>query len=142
MNMQKESFGKLPDGKEVDLYMLTNDNGVEVKITNYGGIITSLKTPDKNGNFADIVLGHDNLEAYLKDNSPYFGTITGRVANRIKKGKFTLDGIEYTLATNADDNHLHGGNVGFNKVVWKAEEIKDETTVSLKLSYPNGTFND
>ena len=140
MDIQKESFGKLPDGKEVNLYTLSNDNGVEAKITNYGGIIISLKTPDKQGRFADIVLGHDNLDGYLKDNSPYFGAIIGRVANRIAKGKFTLDGKEYILATNAGDNHLHGGNIGFDKVIWNAEEIKNGDSVSLKLTYlsPNG----
>ena len=134
MDIQKESFGKLPDGKEVDLYTLSNDNGVEAKIANYGGIITSLKTPDKQGHFADIVLGHDNLDGYLKDNSPYFGAIIGRVANRIAKGKFVLDGRDYILATNASDNHLHGGTIGFDKVVWNAEEIKNTDSVSLKLT--------
>ena len=140
MKITKEIFGQLPDGKSVDLYTLANGNGVEVKITNYGGIITFLKTPGKDGNFTDIVLGHDNLHGYLEDNSPYFGAIIGRVGNRIAKAKFTLEGTEYVLAANTGSNHLHGGNVGFDKVVWKAQEVKGQSQIGLKLSYlsPDG----
>ena len=140
MNIQKESFGKLPDGREVNLHILTNDNNIEAKITTYGGIIISLKVPDIDGNFTDIVLGYDNLGGYLKDNTSHFGAIIGRVANRIKNGKFTLDGIEYVLATNNTPNHLHGGNIGFDEILWNAEEIKNKNSVSLKLTHlsPDG----
>ena len=121
----KVPFGKLPDGTEVDLYTLTNANGMKVKITNYGGIITEIHVPDRDGKFADVVLGHDNLKSYL-DGHPYFGAITGRVANRIAKGKFTLDGKEYTLATNNGPNALHGGKQGFDKHAWKPTIINSK----------------
>ncbi len=134
MCINKENFGKTPDGRDVDLYTLKNANGLEAKIITYGGIITSLKTPDKNGNFADIVLGYETLEKYIEDN-PAFGAIVGRYANRIAKGKFTLDGIEYTLATNNGPNHLHGGIKGFDKVIWTAEPISTEQGPALKLTY-------
>lgn len=127
----KTVFGKLPDGTEADLYTLKNKNGIEVKITNYGGIIVSLKTPDKSGKSEDIVLGFDSLSSYLQD-PPYFGAIVGRYGNRIAKGKFTLDGKTYTLAQNNLGNHLHGGLKGFDKVLWTVEEASDST---LKLSY-------
>ncbi|MCD4823302.1 MAG: galactose mutarotase [Phycisphaerae bacterium] len=135
MDIKKELFGKLANGEEVDLYILTNDNGLEVRITNYGGIITSLKTPNRKGDFADIVLGHDRLDGYLENNSPYFGAIIGRYANRIAKGRFALGGAEYKLATNDGANHLHGGDKGFDKVLWKAEMIRDDQGVGLKLTY-------
>ena len=99
----KENFGKTSEGQNVDIYTLTNRRGAEVKITNYGGIITSLKVPDRKGNRDDIVLGFDNLDAYLKG-SPYFGAIIGRYANRIAKGRFTLNGHQYTLAVNNGEN--------------------------------------
>ncbi len=138
-SVQKSDFGKLPDGTAVDLYTLTNAKGMKVKITNYGGIITEAHVPDKNGKFADVVLGFDNLKPYV-DGHPYFGCITGRVANRIAKGKFQLDGKQYTLATNNGPNHLHGGNKGFDKAVWKAKEIKHDTGVGLQLDHtsPDG----
>lgn len=132
--IQKESFGKTQDGEAVDLYTLTNANGVEAKITNYGGVIVSLKVPDKNGNMEDVVLGFDSLAPYETE-SPYFGSIVGRYGNRIAKGKFTLDGQEYTLVQNNMGNHLHGGTEGFDKKVWKAAEIKSDSTVGLKLTY-------
>ena len=97
MGTSKETFGKMADGIAVDLYTLTNANGLVAKITNYGGILTSLKVPDRNGNLADIVLGYESLDKYL-ESTPYFGSIVGRYANRIAGGKFTLDGVEYTLA--------------------------------------------
>ena len=134
MSVTGEPFGTTPGGKKVDLYTLTNANGLKAKITNYGGIITSLKTPDRNGKFADIVLGYDTLAEYIKD-SPYFGALIGRYGNRIAKGKFTLDGIEYKLATNNGPNHLHGGIKGFDKVVWNAEPMQTKTSVGLKLTY-------
>src|SRR2546430_4862095 len=119
----RESFGKTPDGQDIDIYTLTNRRGAEVKITNYGGIITSLKVPDRKGKRDDIVLGFDNLDAYLKGN-PYFGAIIGRYGNRIAKGRFTLNGHQYTLAVNNGENHLHGGIKGFGKVVWTPRLFK------------------
>ena len=134
MNIEKQPFGKTQDGTPVDLYTLTNRNGMVVKITNYGGIVVSIQVPDRDGNFADVVLGYDNLDDYLERNR-YFGCITGRYANRIAKGKFSLDGKQYTLATNNGENHLHGGLVGFDKVVWQAQEKKSEDGVGLELAY-------
>ena len=130
----KESFGKTSDGQNVDIYTLTNRRGAEIKITNYGGIITSLKVPDRNGKLGDIVLGFDNLDAYLKG-SPYFGAIIGRYGNRIAKGRFTLDGHQYTLAVNNGENHLHGGIKGFDKVVWTARPLKVPNGAALRLTY-------
>ena len=116
----RAAFGKMPDGKAVDVFTLRNANGVEIRAITYGGIITSIRVPDKNGASGDIVLGFDDLASYLKGH-PFFGTIVGRYGNRIAGGKFTLDGRTYTLATNNGPNHLHGGNVGFDKAVWSAE---------------------
>ena len=130
----KQSFGKTSDGQNVDIYTLTNRRGAEVKITNYGGIITSLKVPDRKGKRDDIVLGFDNLDAYLKG-SPYFGAIIGRYANRIAKGRFTLNGHQYTLAVNNGENHLHGGIKGFDKVVWTARPLKVPNGAALRLTY-------
>lgn len=133
LKIEKTDFGKLPDGQTAELYTLKNANGMEAKITNYGGIITHLTAPDSSGVFEDVVLGYDSLSGYLKS-SPYFGAIVGRYGNRIAKGKFTLEGKTYTLAVNNMVNHLHGGTVGFDKVVWKAEPIEGEEP-TLKLSY-------
>jgi aldose 1-epimerase len=130
MSIKKEPFGKTKDGTEVQLYTLSNEKGMQVKITNYGAIITAILTPDKQGKTGDVVLGFDNMDNGYQ--SPYFGAAIGRYGNRIAKGKFTLDGQEYTLATNNGENHLHGGNVGFDKVVWAAEEVGGN---GLKLSY-------
>jgi aldose 1-epimerase len=117
----KLPFGNV-DGKDVDLYVLTNANGLVAKITNYGATLTELDTPDRGGKFDDIVLGFDSLAGYLQK-EPYFGAIVGRVGNRIAKGRFTLDGKTYQLATNDGPNHLHGGNKGFDKVVWDARVV-------------------
>ncbi len=127
------AFGELPDGTPVSLFTLTNKNGVEVKITNYGGIIVSLKTPDRTGKMADIVLGFDSLAPYLEVH-PYFGAIIGRFGNRIANGKFTLDGKTYDLAANNGPNHLHGGVKGFDKQIWEAEIIEGEKGATLQLS--------
>jgi len=129
-----ESFGKTSDGQNVDIYTLRNRSGSEVKITNYGGIITSLRVPDRNGKRDDIVLGFDNLDAYLKGH-PYFGALIGRYANRIAKGRFTLNGDPYSLAVNNGENHLHGGIKGFDKVVWSATPLKVAKGAGLLLSY-------
>src|SRR5271169_6495620 len=131
----KTDFGKTPEGTPVELYALRNAKGMEATIMTYGGIVTSLKVPDKNGKFDDIVLGYDNLGGYLT-NSPYFGALIGRYGNRIAKGKFSLDGQTYTLATNNGPNSLHGGIKGFDKVVWKV--VRAENTPKgpqLELSY-------
>ena len=130
----KERFGTTPDGENVDIYTLTNQRGSEVKITNYGGIITSIKVPDRRGKRDDIVLGFDNLNAYVKS-SPFFGALIGRYANRIAKGHFTLNGHQYTLAVNNGENHLHGGVRGFDKVVWTARPLKAANGAALRLTY-------
>jgi aldose 1-epimerase len=132
-------FGKTTDGKAVEIYTLTNANGVEIKAMTYGCIITSLKVPDRTGRMADIVLGYDTLEGYLKD-SPYFGAVVGRYGNRIAKGQFTLNGTTYKLATNNGPNHLHGGNKGFDKVVWSAvpKNGADRVGVAFTRTSPDG----
>jgi aldose 1-epimerase len=137
MSVTKESFGKTHDDQQVDQYTLTNGRGLTVKIINYGAIITSVETPDRNGKPGEITLGFDSLEPYLARH-PYFGAICGRVANRIAKGRFTIDGVDYKLATNNGANHLHGGNKGFDMAVWKAESL--ESGAGLKLSHvsPDG----
>jgi aldose 1-epimerase len=127
-------FGTTADGKPVELFTLTNARGVEVRLTNYGGIITSLKTPDRSGRFDDIVLGYDSLNGYLH-NSPYFGAIVGRYGNRIAKGRFTLDGTTYRLAVNNGPNSLHGGIRGFDKVVWTAEPFRSNGIEGVVLEY-------
>jgi len=120
--------------QEVSLYTLSNQNGIEVRISEYGGIITHLFTPDKNGEIDDIVLGFDSLDDYLKGH-PYFGSVIGRYANRIAGGKFSLDGVEYKLAQNNGGNTLHGGVKGFDKYIWKSEIIKDG--ISLTRTSPD-----
>src|SRR5262245_58322433 len=135
----QKPYGKLPDGTAVEEYTLTNANGVSMKVITLGGIVTELHVPDKAGKFADVCLGCSNLEEYLEGH-PFFGAIAGRVANRIAKGRFTLDGKEYTLATNNGPNHLHGGKKGFDKMVWKAEaaDLGDRKTVVLKYTSKDG----
>jgi aldose 1-epimerase len=135
MDIKKEAFGKTADGKAVDLYTLTNAKGLVAKVTNYGAIVTQLWVPDRNGNLGDVVQGYDTLDSYIQDKA-YFGSTVGRVGNRTANGKFTLDGVEYTLAKNDNGvNHLHGGNVGFNKVVWDASEVRTADAVGVKLTY-------
>lgn len=134
VGVKKETFGRA-NGREVDLYTLTNAHGVEAKITNYGGILVSLKVPDRQGQLADVVLGSDKLETYFKAPTTYLGAIVGRYANRIAKGRFSLGGKEYTLATNNGDNHLHGGNKGFDKVIWNARPMQTRAGPALELRY-------
>ncbi len=126
-------FGKLPDGTTVNLYTLRNANGVEVKAITYGAIITSILAPDRSGKLADVVLGYDTLDGYLRDGS-HFGAVVGRYVNRIAKGRFTLDGVEYVLAINNRPNHLHGGLRGFSKQVWKAS-TEPSRGASVKFAY-------
>lgn len=132
--LTKENFGKTADGQSVDIYTLINRNGMEAKITNYGGIVVTLKVPDRNRKFDDVVLGFNDLDSYLKPH-PYFGTVIGRYGNRIAKGRFTLNGVEYKLAVNNGENHLHGGIKGFDKVVWTAKEIDTKNGPALSLTY-------
>jgi len=134
MDIQTGHFGHTVDHEKVDLFTLTNNNGLEIKITNYGGTVVSILTPDRNGNFGQVTLGFDNLKQYI-ETSPYFGCLIGRYANRIAKGKFTLYGVEYALAQNNGDNHLHGGLKGFDKVVWQGGEFSGNGEVGVALSY-------
>lgn len=135
MNVTKAPYGTTKDGQDVDLYTLTNANGMIVKITNYGGTITELWVPDKDGNLGDVALGFDTVTEY-EEKSPYFGCIIGRYGNRIGKGTFTLDGVTYDkLAINNGENHLHGGLKGFDKVVWDAKPFEAKDGVGLKLHY-------
>ncbi len=129
-----QPFGELPDGGKPTLYTMTNAKGMHVELTNYGGIITRVLVPDSKGKLEDVVLGYDKLEDYVKA-TPYFGAIVGRYGNRIARGKFTLDGKEYTLATNNGPNHLHGGKKGFDKVLWAAEPVWQGDEVGVKLTY-------
>ena len=129
----KAPFGTA-DGQSVDLYTLRNVHGVEAKITNYGGILVSLKVPDRNGKFDDVVLGFNDLDTYLKGH-PYFGALIGRYGNRIAKGRFTLNGVEYKLAVNNGENTLHGGIKGFDKVVWTGKEMKTKAGPAVVLTY-------
>ncbi|MGH9703262.1 MAG: aldose epimerase family protein [Candidatus Acidiferrales bacterium] len=137
--MRKKGFGKTEDGTETELYTLTNRNGLEASIATYGGILMSLLVPDKRARLVDIVLGHDALDAYLRDNA-YLGASLGRYANRIAGGKFTLNGKNFTVARNNGENHLHGGLKGFNRVVWKAKDISTKQADALDLTYlsPDG----
>ncbi|MCK2184238.1 aldose epimerase family protein [Halomonas getboli] len=132
-------FGELPDGREVTLYRLTNADGMTVEVMNYGGIIVSLKAPDREGNVEDIVLGFDTLDGYLSEAyrrlNPYFGALIGRYGNRIDQGRFSLDGTTYQLATNDGDNHLHGGEEGFDRRLWQAEPFSDENGEGVILHY-------
>lgn len=127
------SFKKQPFGT-ADLYVLTNRNGMEASITNYGAIVVSLKTPDRTGGFADVVLGFDTLDGYLGQH-PYFGAVVGRYGNRIAKGRFSLNGKEYTLAKNDGPNSLHGGIKGFDKAMWTARDVSTAEAPALELTY-------
>jgi len=129
--MQKQSFGKTEDGQQVDLYILTNKNGMQAAITNYGGTVVSLKVPDRSGKLDDVVLGYDTLDGYATGKA-YIGATVGRYANRIAHASFTLDGNTYTLSKNDGDNHLHGG---FNKRVWTAKDVSGSAGQALELTY-------
>ena len=134
LKIDKIQFGETMDGTGVDQFILSNNNGMEVRIITYGGVITSWTAPDKNGDYKDIVLGYNTLAEYEAE-TPYFGALIGRYGNRIAKGKFSLDNQEYTLAVNNGVNHLHGGLKGFDKVIWDAKTIVSDSTVALELSY-------
>ena len=133
----RQPFGKTPEGTAVDLFTLTNANGVEIKAITYGGIITSIRVPDRSGAFADVVLGFDTLEGYLPRH-PYFGAIVGRYGNRIGNAQFTLNGQTYRLAANNGPNHLHGGVQGFDKRVWHGQPLANAVGIALTRTSPDG----
>jgi aldose 1-epimerase len=133
-HVDKEAFGKLPDGTAIELYTLTGASGMQARIMTYGGAVVSLTAPDRAGRFADLVLGMDNLDGYLKG-VPYFGALIGRYGNRIGHAQFTLDGKVYHLPKNDGDNTLHGGIHGFDKQVWKARTSDSAEGPSLHLTY-------
>jgi aldose 1-epimerase len=132
--IQRNEWGKTKDGIAVELYTLTNKHGVMAKISNYGATLTELHVADKDGKMGDVVLGFDNLAQYEKD-SPFFGATAGRVANRIAKGQFTLNGVAYQLATNNGPNHLHGGIKGIDKAVWKAEAMQSKDGPAVRFTH-------
>lgn len=132
--VSREAFGTTPEGEAVDVFTIRNKNGLELEVITYGGIIRTLRVPDSNGEFEDVVLGYDNLEGYVQNN-PYFGAIIGRYGNRIARGKFSLDGQEYSLATNDNLNHLHGGVRGFDKVVWQGESFEEDGAAGIIMTY-------
>lgn len=134
MSITRRLYGKTQDGNEVYLFRLTNSNGMAAEIINYGGIVVSLFVPDKNGNIDDVVLGYDKIEGY-ENKSPYFGAIIGRHANRIEDSIFRINGTEYRLNANDGRNHIHGGLKGFDKVIWNAEILTDDSDECLQLSY-------
>jgi len=142
--VDRRDFGVTPEGDSVDLYTLTNGAGVTMEVTNYGGIITSLRVPGRAGTREDVVLGFDSLSAYTSESyraaNPYFGALIGRYGNRIAGGTFTIDGRTYTLETNNGPNHLHGGEEGFDQVVWDAESFRkgDRVGVVLRHTSPDG----
>ena len=132
--VSKKPFGKTSDGKAVEIYTLTNSRGAEAKIITYGGAVVSLKVPDKLGKLGDVVLGYDSVADYEKHTS-YFGALIGRYGNRIAKGKFSLNGKEYSLAVNNGENHLHGGLKGFDKAVWTGRSFANAAGANLELIY-------
>ena len=142
--VERSDFGVTPEDDSVDLYTLANGNGVTLEVTNYGGIITSLRVPDRDGNLEDVVLGFDSLSAYTSEAyraaNPYFGALIGRYGNRIAGGEFTLGGETYMLATNDGPNHRHGGEEGFDQVVWDAESFRRGDSVGVVLTHtsPDG----
>src|SRR5271157_2536051 len=140
MRIVKDPYGQLPDGTWIEQYTLSNPNGLKVKIINYGAVITAVETPDRKGKIENITLHRDSLADYMetkdgKPSTPYFGATIGRYGNRIAKGRFSLNGKEYTLATNNGPNALHGGLKGFDKVVWKAEPVETPDTVGVVFTY-------
>jgi aldose 1-epimerase len=146
MKITKSLFGKTNQGVEVDLFTLSNDNQVTIKITNYGAIVTSIETPDQNGQITNIACGFDKLETYLSaeylGSYPYFGCICGRCCNRIGEGKFSLEGKNYSLAVNNGPNHLHGGLIGYDRRLFSAELIEESTKVGVKLTLNDPDMNE
>ena len=134
MTIEKTGYGTLPDGRKADLFTLTNAKGMRVTLTNYGAITVGVEVPDRHGILCDVTLGYDTLKGWLASTS-YFGATVGRYANRIAKGKFTLEGQAYTLAVNNGENALHGGLVGFNRVLWDAVPVESPTSIGIKFTY-------
>jgi len=132
--MKPSTFGVLADGREVLEYTLANSAGMSARIINYGATVTSLFVPDKDGNIEDVVLGYDSLQGYV-NGSEYFGAVVGRYGNRIAKGQFLIDGQQYQLTINNGENHLHGGKIGFNKVLWEAEVLNDSGMPAIRFTY-------
>src|SRR5687767_3741449 len=135
--VKREAFGKTGDGTPVEVFTLSNEAGLEIKAISFGAIITSIRVPDRSGALADVALGFDGLDGYLKEH-PFFGAVVGRYGNRIGKASFTLDGRTYKLAANNGPNHLHGGVRGFDKYVWTAEVLKGATGVAFTRTSPDG----
>ncbi|HEU5470264.1 MAG TPA: aldose epimerase family protein [Actinophytocola sp.] len=140
--IDRDVFGTMPDGTRVDRFTLSNGNGMRIRVLTYGGIIQTIEVPDRRGRTGNVALGFNNLTDYI-ERSPYFGCITGRYANRIANGRFTLDNVTYQLAQNNGVNHLHGGNVGFDKRIWTTTEFRERDTVGLRMTYvsPAGEEN-
>lgn len=134
MSVTKSRFGSTDDGQAINLYTCRNTHGLVMKVTNYGAIVVALEAPDRDGRLANVTLGFGSLDGYLKRH-PYFGSTVGRYCNRIAGGKFTLQGRQHTLATNNGPNHLHGGEKGFDKVIWQAEPVETREAVGVKFSY-------
>jgi aldose 1-epimerase len=132
--MKPSTFGVLADGGEVHAYTLENNAGMSATFINYGATITRLSVPDRNGDSRDVVLGYDSIDGYV-NGSAYFGAVVGRYGNRIGKGQFQLDGKQYQLTINNGENHLHGGNIGFNKVLWDAVILEDSDTPAVRFQY-------
>lgn len=132
--IHREQFGVTPEGQSVDLFTLTNARGMEVRLISYGGIVVSLRVPDRHGRFDDVTLGYDSLEDYLREN-PYLGALIGRFGNRIANGRFRLNGREYLLSTNDGPNHLHGGDRGFHTMVWEVEPFEEDHHVGAVLAH-------
>lgn len=134
MSISRKKFGEMPDGTLVDIFTIENKNGMILKVINYGAAIVSLKVPDRSKKFDDVILGYDNLDSYI-NGKMFFGAVIGRHANRIKNASFTINGIKYNLAKNEGENHIHGGNKGFDKVVWNADDNCECKNNSLTLKY-------
>src|SRR5256714_7553245 len=132
--VKRDGFGRTAAGQDVDIYTLTSRRGAEARVITYGGAVVSLKVPDRRGHLDDVVLGFDRLEDYQRQTF-YIGALIGRYGNRIARGRFTLDGVEYKLAANNPPNHLHGGVRGFDKVVWKARPLAARGGAALELTY-------
>jgi aldose 1-epimerase len=136
MTLRRTPFGTLSDGREIEMLALRNSTGIEVMVITYGAIITAITVPDRNGHSADIVLGHDNLDSYIRS-SPYFGAVIGRYANRIGGGRFSIDGKSYSISKNENDNCLHGGIEGFDKAAWNVSSA-DDRSITLTHTSPDG----
>ena len=132
--LKREDFQAVVQGKQTDLYTLTNSNGMEVSVTNYGGALVAIMVPDREGKMANVIQGHDSIKGVVESPEPFLSTLVGRYGNRICKGKFTMNGKEYSLAVNNGPNHLHGGPTGFHARVWDAEQINDHELVLRYVS--------